>query len=182
MAPSYGRVMSYPTPIVWHAGTDVIGDHPVKRYHIARDATPIRPDWEQAALALIPDMLAPRDETPPAAFTVLFRSGAGLHLNVYSWYWDNVIHGKFATGGVPFLGSPDEDPGHLAPVIPPVLGCVYELGVLVHERSAWIRHMLMNEKPDMDAYLADVLPTGPAGLPDVPSALPDVRSELPQPA
>jgi hypothetical protein len=32
--------------------------------------------------------------------------------------------------------------------------------------------MLMTEQPDLDAYLADVLPTGPAGLPDVPSALP----------
>lgn len=171
MTPSYGLIMSYPTPIAWHAGTDVIGGRPVKRYHIARDATPIRSDWEEAANALIPGMLSPADETPPAAFTVLFRSGAGLHLNVYSWYWDNVIYGKFATGGVPFLGSPDEDPGHLAPVQPPVLGCVYELAVLVHERSAWIRHMLMTEKPDMDAYLADVLPTGPVGLPDVPSGL-----------
>lgn len=171
---SYGRGMSYPTPIAWHAGTDIIDGRQVKRYHIARDTTSMRRDWEESALALIPGMLAPRDETPPAAFTVLFRSGAGLHLNVYSWFWDNVIYGRFATGGVPFLGSPDEDPGNLAPVKPPVLGCVYELGVLVHERSAWIRHVLMNETPDMDAYLADVLPTGPVGLPDVPSGLPQL--------
>ena len=160
---SYGRGMSYPTPIAWHAGTDIIDGRQVKRYHIARDTTSMRRDWEESALALIPGMLAPRDETPPAAFTVLFRSGA-----------DNVIYGRFATGGVPFLGSPDEDPGNLAPVKPPVLGCVYELGVLVHERSAWIRHVLMNETPDMDAYLADVLPTGPVGLPDVPSGLPQL--------
>lgn len=166
--------MTYSTPIAWHAGTDIIEGRHVKRYHIARDATPIPPAWEQTAYDLIPGMLAPEDGTPPAAFTVLFRSGAGLHLNVYSWYWDNVVYGRFATGGVPFLGSPDEDPGNLAPVDPPVIGCVYELGVLVHERSAWIRHMLMNEQPDMDAYLADVLPTGPAGLPDVPSALPQL--------
>jgi hypothetical protein len=157
--------MSYRTPIAWHAGTDTIDGRAVKRYHISRDAEPIRPDWEQNAYALLPDMLAPQDGTPPAAFTVLFRSGAGLHLNAYSWYWDNVLYAKFATGGVPLLGSPDEDPGNLVPLELPVIGCVYELDVLVHERSAWIRHMLMAEQPDMAAYLSDVMPTGPAGLP-----------------
>jgi len=157
--------MTYPTPTVYHAGTDEIGGRAVKRYHITRDGEPVRPDWEKTAAAMIPDMLAPQDTTPPAAFTVLFRSGAGLHLNVYSWYWDNVLYAKFATGGVPFLGSPDEDPGNLVPLELPVIGCVYELGVLVHERSAWIKHMLMTESPDMDAYLADVLATGPIGLP-----------------
>jgi hypothetical protein len=157
--------MDYPTPIVWHAGTDVVEGRPVKRYHIARDANPIPAEYQETAYAMVPDMLAPPDDTPPAAFTVLFRSGAGLHLNVYSWYWDNVLYAKFATGGVPFLGSPDDDPGHLVPLEVPLIGCVYELDVVVHERSAWIRHMLMNEKPDMDAYLADVLPKGPAGLP-----------------
>ncbi|NUP52713.1 MAG: hypothetical protein HOW97_36135 [Catenulispora sp.] len=157
--------MSYPTPFAWHAGTDTIAGRAVKRYHIGREAEPIRADWEAKAAAMIPDMLAPEDGTPPAAFTVLFRSGAGLHLNVYSWYWDNVLYAKFATGGVPILGSPDEDPGNLLPLEVPLIGCVYELGVLVHERSAWIKHMLMPEKPDMDAYLADVLPAGPIGLP-----------------
>ena len=157
--------MTYRTPMAWHAGTDEIAGRAVKRYHIARDAGSMDPDHERKAAAMIPDMLAPLDGTPPAAFTVLFRSGAGLHLNVYSWYWDNVLSAKFATGGVPILGSPDEDPGNLVPLELPLLGCVYELGVLVHERSAWIRHMLMPEQADMDAYLADVLPAGPIGLP-----------------
>jgi len=158
--------MDYPTPTVWHAGTDLINDHHVKRYHIARDGKPIEPELEAAAYAMVPDMLAPLDGTPPAAFTVLFRTRTGLHLNVYSWYWDNVLYGKFAVGGAPILGSPDEDPGHLVPLELQLIGCVYELDVVVHERSAWIRHMLMTQAPDMDAYLGDVLPTGLAGLPD----------------
>jgi hypothetical protein len=157
--------MAFTLPQVWHAGTDAIAGRPVKRYHIRRDGIAIDPEHEKRAYDLVPDLLAPPDETPPAAFTVLFRSSAGLHLNVYSWYWDNVLYAKFATGGVPALGCPDEDPGNLMRLEVPVIGCVYELGVVVHERSAWIRHMLMPEEPDMAAYLADLLPDGPIGLP-----------------
>lgn len=163
--PFYRPAMTYPTPHAWYAGTDIIGGRPVKRYHIGREGTPIDPVIEERALALIPSMFAPLDETPQVAFTTLFRSGAGSHLNVYSWYWDNVIHAKFAGGGVPLLGCPDEDPQNLVPLDLTVAGCVYELSVLIHERSAWIRHMLMPDKPRLDGYLADILPAGPVGLP-----------------
>ncbi|MHA6759652.1 hypothetical protein [Streptacidiphilus sp. PAMC 29251] len=161
--------MTFTAPQVWHAGTDVIGGRPVKRYHISRDGAPIDSAIEQAALALIPGFLGPEDDTtPPAAFTVLFRSSAGAHLNVYSWYWDNVIHARFAGGGVLFLGCPDEDPAHLVPMDGPVtghlIGCTFELGVVVHERAAWIRHVFAPEQPDLDAYVADVLADGPIGL------------------
>lgn len=165
--PAYFDVMTFTEPQVWHVGTDVIGGRPVKRYHLSRDAVPIDPAIEERAYAMVPGMFSPEDgETPPAAFTVLFRSGAGSHLNVYSWYWGNVIWGKFASGGVPFLGCPDEDPTNLVPLDHlSAVGCIYELGVLAHERSAWVRHMLMPEKPDLDGYLADLLPDGPIGHP-----------------
>lgn len=165
MTPPYGHAMAYPTPHVWHAGTDLVGGRPVKRYHLGREGVPISPVIEDRAGALIPAMFAPDDGTPQVAFTTLFRSGAGSHLNVYSWYWDNVIHARFAGGGVPFLGCPDDNPENLVMLDLPVAGCVYELSVLIHERSAWIRHMLMPDTPDLDAYLADTFSPGPAGLP-----------------
>ncbi|GAA1996669.1 hypothetical protein GCM10009838_72210 [Catenulispora subtropica] len=46
---------------------------------------------------------------------------------------------------------------------------MYELGVVVHERSAWIRHMLTPKQPDMGTCLSDVLPTG---LRDFPGQAP----------
>ena len=73
---------------------------------------------------------------------------------------------RFATGGVPLIGSPDEDPRNMAELTIPLIGCTYELGVLVHERAAWLRHVFGTGKPDLDAYLADVMPTGPIGLPN----------------
>jgi hypothetical protein len=36
--------------------------------------------------------------------------------------------------------------------------CVWEMAVLLHERSAWLRHMLQRASgPNMDGYLSDVL-------------------------
>jgi hypothetical protein len=32
-----------------------------------------------------------------------------------------------------------------------------------HERDAWVRHMLLPDKPDLDAYLADFMPDGLTG-------------------
>ncbi len=36
---------------------------------------------------------------------------------------------------------------------------------LEHERSAWVRHILQPDEPDLAAYLADQRPPGPAGNP-----------------
>ena len=40
---------------------------------------------------------------------------------------------------------------------------MWELAPLVHERDAWVRHMLAPDQPDLDAYLADYLPDGTTG-------------------
>src|SRR6516164_728908 len=41
--------------------------------------------------------------------------------------------------------------------------CVWELPPIGRERDAWVRHMLLPEKPDLDAYLADSMPDGLTG-------------------
>jgi hypothetical protein len=46
-----------------------------------------------------------------------------------------------------------------------LIGCVWELPALVHERSSWVRHGLQPGEPAVDAYLADFLPEGPVGGP-----------------
>jgi hypothetical protein len=45
-------------------------------------------------------------------------------------------------------------------------GTVHRLGRLGEggeQRSAWVRHLLDTDRPDLDGYLADVYPDGPAG-------------------
>jgi hypothetical protein len=40
---------------------------------------------------------------------------------------------------------------------------LWELPPIAHERDAWVRHMLLPEKPDLEAYLADGMPDGLTG-------------------
>jgi hypothetical protein len=41
---------------------------------------------------------------------------------------------------------------------------VWELAVLEHERSAWVRHVLSPEVADLGAYLFDTVSNGLIGL------------------
>jgi hypothetical protein len=153
--------MTYNEKYLRTAGTVTVGGRQVKRYHIS-----IEPDIEvgiqKAAYDFLPGLLpAPESETPPASFVIVHRgAGSAAYLNAYSWVWGNVIECKTAAAGVPFLGCPDEDPEHFTELTRPWIGCVWELAPLGHERAAWIRHVLSPERPDLDAYLADVLPDG----------------------
>jgi hypothetical protein len=143
--------------------TVVAGRH-VKRYHVNNDASPIDEAIEAAAYAMVPGMLPPRDATPPAAFVVLHRGGdGGAYVNTYTWVWDNVLHCATAGAAQPMIGCPDDDPTHFVPITTSWIGCIWELPALGHERSAWVRHMIAAERPDLDAYLADSLPAGPTG-------------------
>jgi hypothetical protein len=136
----------------------------VKRYHVTTFDTDIEDDIQQAAYEFLPRLLAPRDETPPAAFVVLHRGrGTAVYLNAYSWVWDNVIECHVAVAGVPFLGCEDGDPTHFTELTRPWIGCVWELPALEHERPAWVRHMLAPDRPDLAAYLADTTKEGRVG-------------------
>jgi hypothetical protein len=153
--------MTYNEKYLRAAGTVAVGGRQVKRYHIS-----IEPDVEvgiqKAAYDFLPRLLPePEPDTPPASFVIVHRGvGNAAYLNAYSWAWGNVIECKTAAAGVPFLGCPDEDPEHFTELARPWIGCVWELAPLGHERAAWIRHVLSPERPDLAAYLADVLPDG----------------------
>ena len=142
---------------------DVAGRR-IKRYHVNVTPTEIAPAIQQAAYAFLPELLADADDTPAAAFTILHRGGDGAYLNAFSWVWDNVLECHTAAAGVPFIGCPDTDLTHFAPLPKPWIGCVWELPPLEHERAAWVRHLLATDRPDLDAYLADTFAPGPVGL------------------
>jgi hypothetical protein len=144
----------------------VVGDHTVKWYHITAGRTPIERSIHEAAQAYVPYLLAPADGTPPAAFAIVHRAADSVYLMAYTWVWDNVVHCRSASAGSEFLGSV---PGRLTEFYdlrnPAWMGCVWELPVVAHERGAWVRHMLMPDQPDLDAYLGDVLTAGRVGAP-----------------
>ncbi|MFI6333897.1 hypothetical protein [Streptomyces sp. NPDC050535] len=151
------KLLTVPPPI------ELAGRH-IKRYHVTTDPAGIAPDVEKAAYAMLPHLLPEPDDTPPATFVVLHRGGDdGAYLNAYSWVWDNVLHFRGASAGQPVLGCPDRDPAHFVTLERPWIGCVWELPPILHERDAWVRHMLAPDTPDLDAYVHDSLPEGTTG-------------------
>ncbi|WP_062644034.1 hypothetical protein [Streptomyces maremycinicus] len=142
----------------------------IKRYHVTSDPAGIAPEVERAAYAILPELLPAPDGTPPAGFVVLHRGDDdGAYLNAYSWVWDNVLHFRGAAAGQPVLDCPDDDPSRFVTTATdrPWIGCVWELPPILHERNAWVRHILTPrapEVPDLDAYLTDSLPAGTTGV------------------
>jgi hypothetical protein len=138
----------------------------VKPYHIRLEPdTTLAPVIVGAAYAMAGQMLAPPDhEMPPASWLVLHEGKTAMYLCVYDWVWGNAVEVISAAAAEPFLGCPDDDPAHFVPVNRILAGCVWELTVLEHERAAWVRHMLVPAEPDLDAYLADTVGSGPVGI------------------
>jgi hypothetical protein len=57
-----------------------------------------------------------------------------------------------------YYTSPLDHPDELVELSGDAVGCVWELEVLLHERAAWIDHVLNSEADDFQAYLQDVFP------------------------
>jgi hypothetical protein len=55
-----------------------------------------------------------------------------------------------------YYTSPLDHPGSLSELSPGEVGCIWEMEVLVHERAAWIEHVINGEAGDFHAYLHDV--------------------------
>jgi hypothetical protein len=141
------------------------GDRVVKRYHITTTGQDIADGIQQAAYAFLPHLLPkPDGEAPPAGWVVLHKGAAApAYLVAFSWTWGNVVECRAAVAGIPELGCEDEDPENFTVLERPWMGCVWELAPLAHERRAWARHVLQPQTPDLDGYLADMLPDGMTG-------------------
>lgn len=138
-----------------------VGDWRVKTYLVTVTEQPVDTAVVAAAEAYLPKLLpaaAGSDATPRVAFSVLHKGVDAVWLNLYAWVYGEIVHCRIAS-------APIGEPTAFAPVTEPLIGCVWELPALVHERSAWVRHGLVPEEPDVDGYLADLLPEGPVGRP-----------------
>ncbi|MFF0253375.1 hypothetical protein ACFYPW_12870 [Micromonospora zamorensis] len=147
-------------------GPIMVDGRQLKRYHIDQPERPIEPEVEKAAYDLLPALLADvvDDGTPAAGWVVLHRGAdSGAYLLAYIWVWDNAVEVRIAAAGQLALDCPDLDPTHFVELRRPAVGCVWELAVLEHERAAWVRHMLLPERPDLINYLRDTRAEGPVG-------------------
>src|SRR5215469_5637986 len=137
-------------------------DRQVKLYHVSSADVRIADGVQQAACEFLPMLLPkPDHETPAAGWAILHKGDAiPAYLIAYSWTWVNVVECRAAAAGIPELGSDDENPENFKIFDRRWVGCVWELAPLGHERSAWVRHVLRPKAPDLDGYLADMLPDG----------------------
>lgn len=141
-----------------------VADRQLKRYHIDQSSRPLEEDVISAAYDVLPRLLPPAEGDSASGWVVLHRGGdSGAYMLAYSWVWDNVVELHSYAAGQPVLGCPDTDPTNFVEVTNPWVGCVWELAVLEHERSAWVRHMLSPDTADLAGYLADTAADGPVG-------------------
>ena len=141
-----------------------LDDRQMKRYHIDQKSRPLEPEVIEAAYHILPKLLPPVENDLTSGWVVLHRgSDTGAYLVAYSWVWDNVVEVHSYAAGQPALDCPDLDPTNFVEVSRSWAGCVWELAVLEHERSAWVRHVLSPEVADLGGYLFDTIPNGPIG-------------------
>jgi hypothetical protein len=152
------RFLTTPDPV------EVAGRR-VKRYELHQQDGPIEEAVLEAAYGWLPRLLPEPDGTAPASFTMLHRSALGAYLLVYSWTFEDALSLDAVVAGIPALGCPDDDPAHFVPRTGQWIGCVWELAPMEHERSAFVRHVLQPDRPDLDGWVADQYPAGPVGLP-----------------
>lgn len=152
------RFLTTPDPVELSGRT-------IKRYEIHIEDEPIDSSIRDAAYAWLPRLLPESTGTLPAGYSVLHRSALGSYLLVYSWVMTDILECRTALAGVRELGCPDDDPANFVASGGSWIGCVWELAPLEHERSAWVRHVLQAESPDLRGYAADQLAPGPTGRP-----------------
>lgn len=155
------RGMGFSERYLRPGGVASAGDWRVKQYQVTVTDEPIEAVVVAAASAYLPKLLpdaVASDATPRVAFSVLHKGVDAVWLMVYAWVHGEIVHSRGANADL-------STPTAFAPLTEPLIGCVWELPALVHERSAWVRHGLQPDEPAVDAYLADFLPEGPVGGP-----------------
>jgi hypothetical protein len=143
------------------AGVVTVSGWQVKQYRVTVRDEPVGAAVLGAAEQFLAKLLPAADaagDMPHVAFSVLHKGLDAVWLNLYAWVREAIVHCRAAS-------APLAAPTSFAELSQPLIGCVWELPALVHERSAWVRHLLRPQRPELDGYLADWLPEGPVGRP-----------------
>ncbi|WOI55769.1 hypothetical protein [Palleronia sp. LCG004] len=128
-----------------------IGPVRVKPYHIgARELAPERLASAEVEARRMEGECASEGGSQDLGFAVIHEGVAGTWLLLDWW-----AHGDILCQRLSF----DDGAGFASVDARPLTACVWELPVLMHERDAWIRHM-MQGAPSPNGYLADRLSAG----------------------
>lgn len=135
------------------ANTDEIDGWMVKTYHLLVDDAVIDDVMGKSAV-LASESLLPRAQVCPPigdryGFLLLHHTGEILWSLMYTWVDGCLLHLKVASLD---LSSPDQV--HV-PLEDPLVGCVWQLPLITHERDSWVHHVVTPTAPRHDAYLAD---------------------------
>jgi len=131
----------------------IVEDGIFKWYHVHRDGVPVPAVLDAAARKVITDGAADWDLSYGLNFALLHQSITAAYLIVGVWrghqeWWERIYTVDLAT---PEIFTLNEMDGAFMPG-----ACVWELGVICHERMAWSRY-LFSERQDDDkrAWLND---------------------------
>jgi hypothetical protein len=135
----------------------------VKQYLLTVDGTEVAPVVIAGADPMIARLLPGGAPGPEAtAFSILHLGADAVWLTVFAWCQEVILQARGARAS---LAAPTAWTPHAEPLI----GCVWELPVVEHERSAWVSHMLIAEPAQWQGYLDDHAPPGPIGRPRLDS-------------
>lgn len=127
----------------------------LKLYGIAFGRDQPRPELVTAALeaaaAPLPQPLL-SESRYGVGFLGVHDGRGGNFVFVDWWEQENELHHHV------FFSSSEEPAQLRAAVDGDPIACAWDLGVIAHERDAWVRHVLGNpDGPDLEAYLTDQL-------------------------
>ena len=104
-----------------------------------------------AAAAMAALALPPATATHGVGFLLAHQARPACFVSLDWWQDGYDLKQRYYT-------SPLDHPDELVELSGDAVGCVWELGVLLHERAAWIDHVLNSPADDFQAYLWDVFP------------------------
>ena len=148
---------TYQSRNVGFFGLHTLGAWRVKMYTISHQARFAAVGAFQSALERLPTMLQEAEAGPwptyGQAFVIVHEGRDGVWALYYWWTGGEMLESRlyFAPHTEPTQWRPYPRPGGLV--------CVWELEVIIHERQAWIDHVLRRAKaPDFAAYTECVMP------------------------
>ncbi|MEM1327163.1 MAG: hypothetical protein AAGI23_14470 [Bacteroidota bacterium] len=133
-----------------------IGDWHVKIYTISHQSSFAANKTLQEAIKQLPDWLKAVDDSCIWAlhrlgFLIVHEGEDGIWILLY-WWMNGEMLGNYL-----YIANISAPTQIKASPYPYGLVCVWELEVVQHERTAWVRHLLKEGEADVEGYLEDVL-------------------------
>lgn len=127
-------------------GCRVVSNWHLKVYTMSGRQTEVDDPTLQSALQLLETIKFPAEKGH--GFVIIHRGEETIWLLIDLWMEDILYQELFS--------APLSQSTNFKKRVDGPMACVWELVVICHERTAWIKHTMSNKSPDYEAYLADV--------------------------